>query len=72
MHYPYIAFCINLKGELVVSHQRDPTRSDPLEVPIPLSDLQSKGYEGAAQAIGQLTLSRLGNGIRIFLQVILI
>jgi hypothetical protein len=59
MHYPYLAFCINQSGELVISHQRDPNRKHPLEMELPLIELASKGREDAARSIGELTLALL-------------
>ena len=59
MHHPYLAFCINDSGELVVSHQRDPLRKDPLEMELPLTELQENGRDNAARAIGELTLRLL-------------
>ena len=59
MHYPFVAFCINEDGQLVISHQRDPTRTDPLEMEIPLSELAQKGFDGAARSIGEVALGLL-------------
>lgn len=61
MHYPFVAFCINKDGELVISHQRDPARKDPLEMEIPLAELDEKGFDGAATAIGTLALRLLSH-----------
>lgn len=59
MHYPFVSFCINKSGELVISHQRDPQRTDPLEMEIPLVELDAKGFDEAARAIGTVTLELL-------------
>lgn len=59
MHHPYLAFCINESGELVISHQRDPNRKNPLEMELPLAELEGDGHENAARKIGELTLALL-------------
>jgi hypothetical protein len=59
MHHPYLAFCISGSGELVITHQRDQDRKRPLEMEIPLAELEGKGRENEALAIGELTLSLL-------------
>ena len=59
MHHPYLAFCINGSGELVITHQRDQDRTHPFEMEISLVDLEGKGRENATRAIGELTLSLL-------------
>ncbi|MBD8658486.1 hypothetical protein IFT68_23000 [Oxalobacteraceae sp. CFBP 13730] len=56
MHHPYLAFCINQAGELVITHLRDANRQDPLEMELSLAELAGKGREKAAQSIGELTL----------------
>lgn len=57
MDYPFVAFSIDADHNLKVSHQRDPGRAHPLEVKIPLKELELRGYAGAAQSIGELTLT---------------
>jgi hypothetical protein len=42
MHHPYLAFCISGSGELVITHQRDQDRKRPLEMEIPLAELEGK------------------------------
>lgn len=59
MHYPYLAFCVDREGNLVITHQRDPTRKRPLEMEIPLAELAERGLDGAANSIGLLALSLL-------------
>ena len=59
MHHPYLAFCINQAGELVITHQRDANRQHPFEMELPLTELAGKGREKAAQSIGELTLALL-------------
>ncbi len=59
MHHPFVAFCINEEGQLVISHQRDPKRTDPLEMEISLSELEEKGFDGAARLIGEVALGLL-------------
>jgi hypothetical protein len=59
MRYPFVSFGVNKSGELVISHQRDPQRTDPLEMQIPLAELEAKGFDDAARAIGTVTLELL-------------
>jgi len=59
MNYPFVAFCINENGELVISHQKDPQCKDPLEVTISMSQMEEEGFDGAARSIGMVTLSLL-------------
>jgi hypothetical protein len=59
MNYPFISFCINEVGELVITHKRDPQRTDPLEMEIPLAQLQEKGFDEASRAIGAVALGVL-------------
>jgi len=59
MHHPFVAFCITDEGQLLISHQRDAARSDPLEMEIALSDLDAMGFDGAARSIGEVALGLL-------------
>jgi hypothetical protein len=61
MHHPYLAFCINQSGELVISHQRDADRKHPLEMELSLAELAGNGRDNAARSIGDLTLALLEN-----------
>jgi hypothetical protein len=59
MHYPFVSLCVNETGELVITHKRDPKSTDPLEMEIPLAELQDKGFDEASRAIGAVTLGLL-------------
>ena len=59
MHYPFVSFCVNEAGEIVITHKRDPQRTDPLEMEISLAELQEKGFDEASRALGAFTLGLL-------------
>lgn len=59
MNYPYVAFCVDRKGQLVISHQRDPARTTPFEMEIPLAELKNRGLEDAAHSVGLLVFGLL-------------
>ena len=59
MHHPFVAFCVNEDGQLVITHRRDPQRADPLEMEIDLAELEAKGFDAAARSIGEVALGLL-------------
>ena len=59
MENPFLAFSVDSQNQLVIRHHRDPQKGRFFQMEIPLTDLQEKGLDDAAKAIGILTLDLL-------------